>query len=617
MSVYTGDCSKLISETGGSETETWQAIRDKVYYLYVYQRYGTGPFELLVEEIIPVANDLCPNALMLAVDSSVTGSTQNATRDIIAGEACPNEFYQDNTLGIWYQITGSGNFLRATSCSNSTETLMNAFTGVCSRLVCLAESRHTDICDTGLGRTVTWQATDGQEYYLYAYSLYGIASFEIRVEEFIPASNDECTTAAMLAVNSSVIGNTESSHRDEIVGEPCLEESLQSRVGVWYQITGNDNFMSVTSCPNGFDSVISVYKGDCSNLICLAESRYDEKCSTLDGRVAGRTVSWQAVHNEVYYLYVYERHGSGTFEMLVEEFVPVPNDLCTNALTLAANDVVTGRTQHATAHEIAGETCPEQSFQPTFGIWYRISGNGNSIRATACSERFGQTRISVYTGDCSKLVCLAEGREIGSCETGGGQTASWQATRGQDYFLYVFQLHYVGSFEILVEEITPVPNDLCTNSLMLAVNSSVIGSIQNATLDDIDEAVCRYYQYSAGVWYQVAGNGGSFRATASSGDDGETRMIVYSGDCSKLVCESESQWDISSTISIQTMSWQATRGQNYYLYVFQLFGSGSFEIMVEESFPVSLGDHTHGSVFWYSLSCVSLLLTVSGLTFSL
>jgi hypothetical protein len=113
-------------------------------------------------------NDQCTNALMLAVNVSVTGSTQDATRDDIVGAASPEHSYH-NTNGIWYQITGGGDAVRAAFCSGDSDTLISVYTGDCSKLECFIESRYGDACDNRGGRTVSWQTTRDQNYYLYVY----------------------------------------------------------------------------------------------------------------------------------------------------------------------------------------------------------------------------------------------------------------------------------------------------------------------------------------------------------------------------------------------------------------------------------------------------------------
>jgi hypothetical protein len=92
--------------------------------------------------------------------------------------------------------------------------------------------------------------------------------------------------------NGIILGNTENATEEYIVGAPCGEEAYISPRGVWYKFTGNAKFLRASVC-NGLGSStegeLPVYRGDCSGLVCAAESIYTN-CRSL----GGRTVSWEA-----------------------------------------------------------------------------------------------------------------------------------------------------------------------------------------------------------------------------------------------------------------------------------------------------------------------------------
>lgn len=145
-----------------------------------------------------------------------------------------------------------------------------------------------------------------------------------------------------------------------------------------------------------------------------------------------------------------------------------PNDLCADAASVAcATDPfgVSGNNTGATptsAPSCSGVTPGSNA------VWYSIIGNGGLIQLDTCSPLTNfDTRISVYTGDCSNeagMSCVvANDDAAGSppeCELGGNNLLSrlsWTSISGVEYLIIVSGLNSAsGDFELTLSCEVPV-----------------------------------------------------------------------------------------------------------------------------------------------------------------
>jgi hypothetical protein len=116
---------------------------------------------------------------------------------------------------------------------------------------------------------------------------------------------------------------------------------------------------------------------------------------------------------------------------------------------------------------------------------------------------------------------------------------------------------------IMAYSIVAPANDPCTNATPIAVPST---NINNTTYATAETAIpCTTTDGTAGgVWYSVTGNGNEYTASLCSNGQYDTRMRVYSGSCSNLICETGND-DFCSTQS--EVSWCAANGTLYYILV--------------------------------------------------
>jgi hypothetical protein len=111
----------------------------------------------------PPVNDLCADAITIAVPSLTAGTTVGATLDNNAG-FCGTGL---TTAGVWYMVVGTGNTMTAGFCTGSGtasyDTKLFVYCDTCSTKTCVGG--NDDTC--GLLSEVTWCSQAGFQYLIY------------------------------------------------------------------------------------------------------------------------------------------------------------------------------------------------------------------------------------------------------------------------------------------------------------------------------------------------------------------------------------------------------------------------------------------------------------------
>ncbi|MCC6477149.1 hypothetical protein IT157_08840 [bacterium] len=134
---------------------------------------------------------------------------------------------------------------------------------------------------------------------------------------------------------------------------------------------------------------------------------------------------------------------SGSYELLLSLDDPPPaNDDCFTAQYIEPFSPVTGNTSFATLDEVAA--CGTSISAP--GVWYYCFGTGNTMDVSTCLGGY-DTKISVYTGDCSLLECV-DGNDDACTQQ---SIVTWCSVAGQPYFILVHGYgSETGSFILLL-----------------------------------------------------------------------------------------------------------------------------------------------------------------------
>jgi hypothetical protein len=143
------------------------------YFVRVYDFFAVAPatptFDICVVTIpappVPT-NDLCANAIGVACGDLITG--QNSNGGTSTGDptgTCGTSV--TNINAIWYRVTGNGNSYEVNTCNfNGYDTKLAVFSGTCGALACVGGNDDTPGCGNGLASSVTWQTTNGVDYWI-------------------------------------------------------------------------------------------------------------------------------------------------------------------------------------------------------------------------------------------------------------------------------------------------------------------------------------------------------------------------------------------------------------------------------------------------------------------
>ena len=126
--------------------------------------------------------------------------------------------------------------------------------------------------------------------------------------------------------------------------------------------------------------------------------------------------------------------------------LPVSNDECAMAEPIACSQIVTATTVCADTTESA--YCDQYNIGEYFhgGLWYTITGTGDTLRATMCFEDTGyDTYLSVYEGECGNLDCVAGNDDQDEAdffaepcyENFLASAIEWESEAGVEYLLHV------------------------------------------------------------------------------------------------------------------------------------------------------------------------------------
>lgn len=314
-------CNNIASAGAGFLTINSLTI-GTVYYLRFWSTLGgtnTVSFNFCVQEVTPVANDECTNAIGVTTmpvgstcNSGISASTVGATLSNPT-PVCGNSFNDDD---IWYRFTANTGAVRINFSNARTLTSLSGngivgyalYEGSCpssgTALSC------QDIIGSGDGTELIGGLTPGNQYYLrfYSYATNNYIGFDFCLVDIDLPTNDECMHAINVPVSftgfcsTPVAGNLDNSTISAGFGAPaCL--GLSTGEDVWFKTTvpASGSVVIQTSAVNNDinDLLMEAYSGACGTLTlitCDDDGNPDPNPSalhpriTLTGRTAGEVI---------------------------------------------------------------------------------------------------------------------------------------------------------------------------------------------------------------------------------------------------------------------------------------------------------------------------------------
>ena len=257
------------------------------------------------------------------------------------------------------------------------------------------------------------------------------------------------------------------------------------------------------------------------------------------------------------------------------------NDACADATTLTCGASVNGSTVSATP-DVNAISCSGITVTSP-GVWYTFTGTGAIAEVSTCggSDLGGDTKIHVYEGNCATPVCV--GADDDSCDNPGGflSTLSFLTTDGTTYYVLVTEFGTLGSgvnFTISLTCTAPPANDACADATAITCGSAVLGSTFGAS-PDAEAIDCNFDDVtSPGVWYTIEGTGGDIILSTCAGIEGDTKIHVYTGTCSNLICETSNDDDCGF---LSAVSFTSTPSTVYYVLVSEYDSGEGIDFVID------------------------------------
>lgn len=145
--------------------------------------------------VAPVAppNDLCANAITLAIPSTTAGTTVNATLETPAPPTCLTPLSQP---GVWYKVVGNGNQLGAGLCATAWDSKLFVYQGSCGTWTCVTSNDDAGPLCSGSSASVQWCSVPGVNYFILATGFSSASAFNIAITQTVVAQPTVVVTAS-------------------------------------------------------------------------------------------------------------------------------------------------------------------------------------------------------------------------------------------------------------------------------------------------------------------------------------------------------------------------------------------------------------------------------------
>lgn len=454
-----------------------------------------GPWHGTTLGIEEIANDYCDGAIPVTCGQSVAGSTIGAIADDV--EECGTPI---SAAGVWYTFIATTNYARLRTCAEpGYDTKINLYEGACDELECVGGN------DDGLGgcypgSDLLIPVEPGVTYYALVQGYDGaVGTFNLELScaecgfpynVFVAPTHNQAQVY-WESTNASLSGTTYSLEYGPAGFMPGTGTVITGTVGVDgppLLITGLD-----------LDTDYGVYIQE-----------------TCPGGALG------------------EIRGPYAFTTLAQ---PAPfNAFCDGSLPITCGDALEGNTTGSV--QLPTPDCGS-AWTEAPGLWYAFTGTGDEVTLTTCNAAEFDTKISVYSGSCAGLVCVAGNDDAFDC---GGNTSrvTFVSMIGTEYRVLVHGYDgETGAFTLSMtcsEACAPgEANDDCTGAIVLAPQATgncvpVTGSNVCAYASGWANPPCDPYSIAADVWYMLpTGPSSAHLLTAAALTIGEFGVSLYGG----------------------------------------------------------------------------------------
>lgn len=509
-----------------------------------YQAYAQAP-----------VNDNCSGAINLSINTGFS-CTLKTSGTLLRATSSNVESSQGFTPSddVWYAFIATATVHKISLQnvqSHNASLGMEVFKGSCTQPISVAFSSNYATPASGL--------IVGNTYYVRIFSLGNPtgdpsdSTFEICINTPPPITNDECSNATVLTVNTDLTCTSAAS--GHLMGATYAGPNFEANGDVWYSFTAtaSTNRISLTSYEDN-NSMLSfaLFSGNCDELINIS--------SNTPNLIPGTT----------YYIRVFsysEIPATANFDICVQTPPRPNNDDCTNAIALSINTdqsciLKTSGTVIGATRSVENSTIPGILND----VWYTFTATATTHKISFLNlegtEKNG-VGYEVFEGNCGQLT--------GIDSPPSGKISS--LTIGNTYYIRVFSapqyISWFFTFDICISIPSPPPvNDECTNAITLAINPDTSCTLKSAgTIDEATNSGEGSNMLGApddDIWYK-------FVATATSHTislldiEGDSAFLIYEvmqGTCGGQLASLYTGFRQSFKISDLTI------GETYYIRVF-------------------------------------------------
>jgi len=466
ITVMSGDCGGLScvtfsdNECGGQSWATWYAEKGKSYFVVVSgYREEWGEYTLSLNPT--TINDKCDDSVsQMTMGSTVFGTTSGATT-----EDLPSCSGVDATKpGVWYEVSNVDGPIIAdvTGRGFNFAGQVSIYDGSCDVLSCAAGSKSG---------SVTWDAARDSTYHVYVNGVAVEGDFDL----YLGRDNKEsCNDASSLQPSNFAYTSSTRDARQQDVKSCGFDGRQHTAPGKWFSLMGTGNEFRVSTCSMGtdLDTEISLFKGSCGALECVAGTGNALPCGE------GGALSWKTAPGSMYYIYVSGRGSRvGDFWLTLEE-TELVGAQCTEPLALGSFS--TTEIEGSTGDGSAETVWLQGPVWSARGVWYELIGTGNLVELSVCGIKSDfDVRVSVSTGGCSDQTYLGQSAQCGE----DGETIKFVSTIGHKYQVFVHGSNEVstGEYTLRLKHFDEL-NDRCELALPL---ETVSGEYSGSTTDTI------------------------------------------------------------------------------------------------------------------------------------
>jgi len=295
-------CAAQSTKVGNCANATWVAEEGRIYNIFITTADPNAPggyYHADFYEEAPAEHGSCDNAYFVnrgALPFRVEDNT-------ILAEDSYSDCDNRTKKGIWVAVIGTGNKIVATTCDPHTgfDTVLELYDhcpikGEPHPEYCREVNDDSPSCNRA--SEIEWVSESGAYYFLFVSGFAGsTGTFVLKIFDKVSMINAKCNTA--VGIRSLPYYDYGLTTYCDMSNASCTKNP---RKGNWYEIVGNDHWVTVSTCniETDFATEIEIYLAcseDGNGEICVNHN-HDYECSPKT------QITFAAVKNQLFYILI-------------------------------------------------------------------------------------------------------------------------------------------------------------------------------------------------------------------------------------------------------------------------------------------------------------------------